>query len=123
MRNQYKALTGESMVARLRPTGCWAVVILSSVVGWQAITLSVAVAQSTSMVLASLTERGKVTDLSEQTIVIDGRAYEVDQHVEVFDDEGHQVDLSAVTRNAEVRFRVKRDNAHKIDKIMVYLAR
>lgn len=105
---------------------CYVAVTVSIVGGYGGIP-PIALAQTRPMVMAGvmagLTERGIVTDLSEQTIVIDGRAYEVDQHVEVFDDEGHQVDLSAVTRSAEVRFRVKRDNTHKIDKIMVYLAR
>lgn len=98
-------------------------ITVSGMGGWHGGIPSIAMAQSRPVVVAGLTEHGIVTDLSERTIVIDGRAYEVDRTVEVFDDEGNQIDLSAVTRNAEVRFRVKRDNTHRIDKIMVYLAR
>lgn len=98
-------------------------ITVGGVSGWHGGIPPSAMAQARSMVIAGLTERGVVTDLSERTIVIDGKAYEVDQHVEVFDDEGNQIDLSAVTRNVEIRFRVKRDDIHKIDKIMVFLAR
>ncbi|MCP9471850.1 MAG: hypothetical protein NNA30_03860 [Nitrospira sp.] len=107
----------------MRPVICCIAVAVACVGGWHSVTPSIAMAQPRPMVVAGLTERGIVTDLSERTIVIDGRAYEVDRTVEVFDDEGNQTDLSAVTRNVEVRFRVKQDDVHKIDKIMVYLAR
>lgn len=117
------AIGMRSVEATMRPLVCCIAVAVGGVGGWHGITPSIAMAQSRPMVVAGLTERGIVTDLSERTIVIDGRAYEVDRTVEVFDDEGNQVDLSAVTRNAEIRFRVKQDDVHKIDKIMVYLAR
>lgn len=109
--------------ATKRSVVCCIAVAVGCVGGWHGGIPSIAMAQSRPMVVAGLTERGIVTDLFERTIVIDGRAYEVDRTVEVVDDEGNQIDLSAVTRNAEIRFRVKRDDAHKIDKIMVYLAR
>ncbi|MCA1958467.1 MAG: hypothetical protein LDL14_08060 [Nitrospira sp.] len=109
--------------ATMWPVVCCVAIAVSGVGGWYGVTPPIATAQSRPMAVAGLTERGMVTDLSERTIVIDGRAYEVDRTVEVFDDEGNQIDLSAVMRNVEVRFRVKREDAHKIEKIMVYLAR
>ncbi|MCP9470042.1 MAG: hypothetical protein NNA31_08615 [Nitrospira sp.] len=78
-------------------------------------------AQSRSAVIGGLTEQGMVTGVRERTVVIDGRDYEFDQKVEVFDAKGNRVDLSAIVRNAEVRFRLKQDDINKIDRIVVYL--
>jgi hypothetical protein len=82
---------------------------------------SMANSQSRPMMIAGLTERGMVTEVRERTIVIDGRDYEFDQKVEVFDAEGNQADLSTIVRNAEVRFRLKQEDVNKIDRIVVYL--
>lgn len=78
---------------------------------------------SKMMVMAGLTERGMVTEIYERRLVIEGRTYEVDQRTQVWDDDGHEADLSIIVKGAEVRFRLKQDDPYKIDRIVVYLPR
>lgn len=107
------------LVAGLRITICFATIGLS--VWFCLLGSPMAHAQSRPTVIGGLAEQGMVTGIRERTVVIDGRDYEFDQKVEVFDAKGNRVDLSAIVRNAEVRFRLKQDDINKIDRIVVYL--
>ncbi|MCS6896590.1 MAG: hypothetical protein NZM29_01330 [Nitrospira sp.] len=98
-----------------------AVIGMIGMVGWNMGGAPRVWAQSRAMVSAGLPHSGMVTDIRERMIEIDGRLYTFDPQVQVFDDEGNQVDLSAIVRNAEVRFRLKQDDVNRIDRIVVYL--
>lgn len=62
---------------------------------------------------------GMVTQVREHTIVVNGMEYGFSPKVIVLDHEGHGVDLSYITRNSEVNFRLMKDDNQKIEWIVV----
>lgn len=62
---------------------------------------------------------GIVTQVREHTIVVNGMEYGFSPKVIVLDHEGHGVDLSYITRNSEVHFRLMKDDSQKIEWIVV----
>jgi hypothetical protein len=63
---------------------------------------------------------GMVTEVREHTVLIDGREYGFSPKVVVLDHEGHEAELSYVTRKSEVNFRVMKDDSQKIERIIVH---
>lgn len=65
-------------------------------------------------------QSGTVTEVREHTVAIDGREYGFSPKIVVLDHEGKETELAYITTKSKVHFRVVKDEAQKIERIIVY---
>jgi hypothetical protein len=75
--------------------------------------------QSPASSISAGMQSGMVTAVREQTVEINGKEFGFSPEVVVLDHEGKETDLSYITRKSEVKFRLMKDGAYQIEKIIV----
>ena len=65
-------------------------------------------------------QSGTVTAVHEHTVVIEGVEYGFSPKIVVLDHEGKETELAYITTKSKVHFRVVKDEAQKIERVIVY---
>jgi hypothetical protein len=68
-------------------------------------------------------QSGKITAVYQTSFQIDGRTYTLTPDAEILDDNGNQLDASYIVKEIEAKFRVKKDQNDKIEKMILILPR
>lgn len=68
-------------------------------------------------------QHGTITAIYEKTLEINGRTYGLIPDVVMLDQDGKVLDLGDLGVTAEVKFHVKKEQSHMIDKMIVTLPR
>ncbi len=68
-------------------------------------------------------QNGKITAVYQTSFQIDGRTYSLTPDAQILDDDGNQLDASYIVKEIEAKFRVKKDQNDKIEKMILILPR
>lgn len=68
-------------------------------------------------------QSGKITAVYQTTFQIDGRTYSLTPDAVILDENGNEIDASYINVEIEAKFRVKKDQNDKIEKMILILPR